>query len=210
MFRLLLVVILLAISSCKKKEKQGDYYYEKGVNATKKRNYQSCVFNLNKIDEISPYSQESKNASPILTFCHYAIKDFEAMHAEIESFESLYPASSELPYLYYLKTLSYYKIFKNHKKSLQIVDSLKNGITKVAEIDDSTEFTPNLNILLPFIEEVHEKNALYIANNYAITGNFISAASRYSQIYQSTSSHETKKIVENSMQPVLKNLGIKE
>jgi|GEM_PF-6591807 len=210
MFRLLLLIFLAITTSCKKKEKQANYYYEKGINAAKKNNYQSCVFNLNKIDEISPYSQESKNASPVLTFCHYAINDFEEMHTEIESFESLYPTSPELPYLYYLKTLSYYKIFKNHKKSLQIVNSLKNGITKVAEIDDSAEFTPNLNILLPFIEEVHEKNALYIANNYAVTGNFISAASRYSQLYQSTSSEETKKIVENSMQPVLKNLGIKE
>ena len=210
MFRLLFVAILVAMASCKKKEKQVDFYYAKGIKAAKKHNYQSCVFNLNKIDEISPYSQESKNASPILTFCHYAIKNFEEMHAEIESFESLYPSSPELPYLYYLKTLSYYKIFKNHKKSLQIIDSLKNGITKVAEIDDSAEFMPNLNILLPFIENVREKNSIYIADNYAITGNFISAASRYSQIYQSTSSQETKKLVENSMQPVLKNLGIKE
>ena len=210
MFKLLFVVILLGISSCKKKEKQADYYYNKGINAAKKRNYQSCVFNLNKIDEISPYSQESKNASPVLIFCHYATKDFEEMHSEIEGFESLYPTSPELPYLYYLKTLSYYKIFKNHKKSLQIIDSLNNGIAKVTEIDDSAEFTPNLSILLPFIEEVREKNSLYIANNYAITGNYISSASRYSQIYQATSNDETKKIVENSMQSVLTNLGIKE
>lgn len=207
---MLSVVIIALLFACKKKEKQADYYYNKGINAAKKHNYQSCVFNLNKIDEISPYSQESKNASPILTFCHYAIKDFEAMHSEIESFESLYPTSPELPYLYYLKTLSYYKIFKNHKKSLQIVDSLKNGIAKVSEIDNSAEFTPNLNILVPFIKEVYEKHSLYIANNYAITGNFISSASRYSQIYTSTSSEETKKVVENSMQPILKNLGIKE
>ena len=209
MYKLILLALITTFA-CKQKEKSVEFYYEKGLNAAKKYNYQSCIFNMDKVDEVAPYSQESKNASPILIFCHYAIKDFESMHSEIDSFETVHPTSPQLPYLYYLKTLSYYKIFKNHKKSTQVVESLKNGIEKVDEIDTSAEYSRNLNALLPFIEQVHDKNALYIANQYAVYGNFISSAARYSQLYTSTSNDETKKIVENSMQSILQNLGIKE
>jgi len=200
--------VLSLLTSCKKHEKQANFYFDKGVLAAKKKNYQSCIFNLNKIDEMAPYSQESKSAAPILIFCHYAMKDFEAMHSEINNFESLYPTSSELPYLYYIKTLSYYKTFKDHKKSLQIVESLESGIDKINEIDTTGSYSRNINMLIPFIEDVKEKNSLYIANNYAISQNFISAAARYSQAYNN-SNEDNKKIVENSMDAVLRNLGIK-
>ncbi len=206
----ILALIPLIIISCKQKEKSAEFYYAKGLELAKKGKYQSCIFNLDKVDEIAPYSQESKNASPILIFCHYAIKDFESMHSEIDSFEAIHPTSSELPYLYYLKTLSYYKIFKNYRKGLQVVDSLKNGIDKVSEIDNSAEYSRNLNVLLPFVAQVRDKHSIYIANQYAVSGNFIASASRYSTIHTTTESEDTKKIVENSMQTVLDNLGIKE
>lgn len=208
MYKIIIICIIIAISACKNKEDKPDFYLQKGIASAKSKSYQSCIMHLNKIDEIAPYSEESKNAQPILIFCHYANKDYETMYSEIENFESLYPTSSHLAYIYYLKALSYYRIIKNHKKTLQIIENLEHAIAKVNLLDQNGQYLENLNKLRPFIEYTKESHFLYIANNYATTNNFISSAARYTKLYEETTNEDTQKIIANSMQDVMLNMGI--
>lgn len=202
----LLCVFLFA---CKKKnEDEPAKLLEKGIQKAIVKNYDSCIFHLSKIDDISPYSEHSKTGMPVLVYCHYMLRDYEQIHSMVESYESLYPSDSQLPYMHYLSALSYFRQIRNHKKSLLIDDKLLLEIQRVNEIAPYSPYAENLNKLLPFIAQMYDSHTLDIAQFYAKTNNYISSAQRYSTLYRETSSDETKKIVEKSIKPILLNMGI--
>ncbi len=209
-FRLFLCVFLIFFACKKQKDIPASVFFDKGISSAKKKNYESCVYNLGKIDEISPYSSHAKTAQPVLIYCHYMQKNYEQVHSMIENFESIYPTSDQLSYLHYISALSYFRVIKSHRKSMQTVQNLALKIQKVNEIDSYSVYAENLNKLLPFIAKIQDENTLYIAQNYAKTNDFISAAARYSTLQEKTLHEETEKIVENSMNDILMNLGIKE
>ena len=209
-FRLFFCVFLVFFSCKKHQEVPASIFFDKGLAGAKKKNYESCVYNLTKIDEISPYSSHAKTAQPVLIYCHYMQKNYDQIHPMVENFESIYPTSNQLTYLHYISALSYFRVIKSHRKSMQTVHNLTLKIQKVNEIDPYSVYAENLNKLLPFIAQIQDENTLYIAQNYAKTNDFISAAARYSALQEKTLYKETEKIVENSMSSVLMNLGIKE
>jgi outer membrane protein assembly factor BamD len=205
------LLLCLLVFACKKKpEPTADALLEKGLKNAKEQKYESCIYNLGKIDEIAPYSTHSKTSTPVLIYCNYMQGNYENIQTMIDNFESVYPNNEQLPYVYYLRGLSHFRMIKNHKKSLQNIDNLLTVITRLNEIAPESKYTENLNKIIPFILELQDKHTLYIAQSYVKTQNFIAAMSRYSTLYEGTLTDETKKIIANSMEGVLGNLGIHE
>lgn len=203
-------LILLLFTSCKKKPQvPANILLNKGLKYAKSKKYDSCISELSKIDDLYPYSSESKSAAPVLIYCHYMNKDYETVYPMIESFESLYPTSDQISYLYYIKGLAYFRSIKNHKKSMQIIDNLENTITSLNERDSSSIYAQNLSELLPFIAQIRINNQIYTAQNYVITHNHISAAERYSNLLKQDLTSSEKEKLENSFLAVLQNLGAK-
>lgn len=209
-YRQLLILIFIAILSCSKKnEPEADIFLKKGFEGAKKKNFETCIYNLSLIDEKFPYSSHSKKSEPVLIYCHYMQKNFETVHTMTESYESLYPNSESLPYLYYLRAISYYRVFKNYKKSSENLDKLILMVKLLNQIAPESEYAENLNKLLPFIGEVQDKHTLYVVQNYIKTQNYIAAVGRLSELYDTTLDEETKKMTEKMMQEILINFGVK-
>lgn len=205
------LILCLAAISCKKKpDVSPEELLEKGLNNARKKNYESCIYNLGKIDEIAPYSTYSKTSTPVLIYCNYMQGNYEKLQAMIDNFESVYPNNEQLPYVYYLRGLSYFRMIKNYKKSLQNIENILVVITRLNEIAPESKYAENLNKIIPFVLELQDHHNLYIAQNYVKTQNFIAAANRYSTLYEGTLNNETKKIIENSMNATLSNIGIHE
>ena len=180
--------------SCNNKKQQlsAEKLFEKGIIAAKKKNYQSCIFNLGKVDEIAPYSPESKKSKPVLIFCHYMMREYDTVETEIQSYESLYPTSSEIPYLYYINALSHFREIKTHKKAQDAVQKFKVTAEKVFEKAPNSQYAQNLHLLYTFILEIEEAHKMYIAQNYLLDRNFISAVPRLIEIHENTESPATK------------------
>lgn len=187
-----------------------DVLLQKGLKAAKQKKYESCIYNLGKIDDVAPYSNNSKISTPVLIYCHYMQGGYEEVEPMIDNFESVYPNNEQLPYVYYLRGLSHFRMLKNHKKSLNNVESLLLVIKRLDEIAPESKYAQNLNKLRPFLLDVQRKHAMYIAQNYVVTHNFIAAASRYANLYELTLNGETEKMIEKSMDAVLLNLGIQQ
>ncbi|MFT4967884.1 MAG: outer membrane protein assembly factor BamD, partial [Candidatus Deianiraeaceae bacterium] len=163
-----------------------------------------------KIDDVSPYSTYSKSATPVLIYCNYMQGNFDSIHPMVEGFESLYPISNQLPYLYYIRTLAYFRVIGNYRKSMQNIENMFTMIHKLNNIAPESEYTQNVNKLIPYTVELQDKKDLYIAQNYLNMDNFISSGSRYSKLYTKTLDRQLKQNVEESMIDILKNLGIQE
>jgi outer membrane protein assembly factor BamD len=202
--------LIVGLAGCKKKPPiPADVLLAKGLKYAKNQKYDSCISELGKIDELHPYSNESKTATPVSIYCHYMNKDYEAIYPMIESFESLYPNSDQISYLYYLKALSYFRTIKNHRKSMELLDNLENTTVALYDRDPESKYSENLFHLLPFIVETRLDNKIYVAQHYVISQDYIAAAGRYSELYSQDLNATQKENVEKSFSAVLKNLGIK-
>lgn len=200
---------LLVFSCAKKQEIIANTFLEKGLKYAKEKKYDFCVQNLSKIDENFPYSPESKTAMPVLIYCHYMNGDYETIYPMIESFRSLYPNSDQIPYLYYIKALSYFRAIKSHRKSMEIVKNLEETIFALYEIDSESQYAKNLVELLPFIEKMKMNNQMYAVQYYVSQQDYISAAKRYSEMLSHNLNEENRTKIEESLGAVLKNMGVK-
>lgn len=208
--RILFSLFLLLAFSCKKEKETPEQFFEKGIKNAKQRKYEACVFNLSKVDELSPYSNISKQSTPVLIYCHYMQNDLEDVHQMAENYESVYPHSEELPYLYYLRGIAYFRSIKNYRKSIEPAENIIKMVKRINDIAPGSVYAENINKLVPIVIEFQDRHNLYIAQHYVKTNNFISAAGRYSNLYNQTLDEERKKIIENSMKDLLPNLGISE
>lgn len=191
----------------KKEEPTAEFYLSKGFEGAKKKKFETCIYNLSKIDEKFPYSTYSKKSTPVLIYCNYMQKNYEAVHTMVESFESLHPTSNQLAYLYYLRALSYYRAFGNYRKSQENLENLTLMATRLSQIAPESQYVKNLNKLLPFIRTMEDSHTLYIAQHYTQTQNYISAAGRLAELHQATSSSETQRQAAQTMNALLANFG---
>ena len=205
-----LLLLCFGVFSCKKKPPiPAQVLLNKGLKYAKQKKYDSCIAELGKIDDLHPYSGESKTAMPVLIYCHYMNKDYETIYPMIESFESLYPNSDQISYIYYLKALSYFRSIKSHRKSMDLIENLENTIMALYERDPDSQYSKNLFELLPFIEEIKNNNKIYIAQNYVKTHDYISATNRYTELLSQNLDEKQQENIEKSFFAVLKNMGIK-
>jgi outer membrane protein assembly factor BamD len=196
--------------SCKKKPPiPADVFLTKGIKYAKQKKYDSCVSQLAKIDELHPYSAESKTGMPVLIYCHYMNRDYETIYPMIESFESLYPNSDQLSYLYYIKALSYFRMIKNYRRSMEVILNLENTIFALYERDSQSKYAENLLHLLPFVAEMKLQNKIYTAQYYVSQQDYIAATGRYTEILSQDLEEKQREELEKSFSSVMKNMGVK-
>jgi len=107
---LVLIFCQFLIFSCagKKAEDSAEYAYVEAMKKLKQKRYSEAAESFKKIDDDYPLSKWSIKAQVIAAYCHYKDEKYDETIATAEDFIRLNPANSDVPYMQYLRSMSYY------------------------------------------------------------------------------------------------------
>ncbi|MDX2082585.1 MAG: outer membrane protein assembly factor BamD [Rickettsiales bacterium] len=97
-------------ASCSKKEEKSnaEISYSKAVKLLKQKNYNSAAEAFIKIDDDYPFSKWALKGQIMAVFAYYKEEDYPKLVQIVDDFLRLNPANENVPYMLYMKGLSYY------------------------------------------------------------------------------------------------------
>lgn len=109
---LCLILLSSLIFSCSKKKDEktsAELSYLKALKSLEHKNYSEAADNFEKIDDEFPFSKWALKAQSMAVYARFKEDDYAKLVQNADDFLRLNPASEYVPYMLYMKGLSYYK-----------------------------------------------------------------------------------------------------
>ncbi|MEY3106018.1 MAG: hypothetical protein RIT35_178 [Pseudomonadota bacterium] len=164
--------------------------YNKAMDQLAAQDYEAAADSFAKVQEDS-YSSWSNKAQVMEAYAKYKAKEYEDSLVILEEYAKLYPASSDMAYVLYLKSLCYFEQVLDEKRdqspSEQALEAMNHLIARFPSSIYAADAKLKINLLFDHLAG-HE---MTIGRFYQTKGDVISAVNRFATVIQkySTTSH---------------------
>ena len=207
LYKILLIVLALIVSNCSKKLEEPDVLYKKALHQTYKGNFESATKYLNDIDENYPYTEYSNNTTVLLAYSNYKQKKYSEVVGIIDFFIKTNPKSQFVPYLFYIKALSFYDQIENYKKDKQILYDFLEIEKIMTENFKNSIYTKDLKAKADFVVAIVIAGELDVAIQYQRKNQCIASINRYLEALP-IADEKNLELIKHNAKICLEKLGI--
>lgn len=111
-FTLIFLLLTTTLFCCAKKKDEksnAEVAYTKAMASLKDKNYSAAAEAFSKIDDDFPFSKWAVKAQTMAVYAYYKDEDYPKLVSTVDDFIRLNPANEAVPYMMYMKGLSFYK-----------------------------------------------------------------------------------------------------
>ncbi len=169
--------------------------YNEAVKLFDQKKYKQAIRAFQKIEDLYPLSYGAMKARLLSSVSHYNMGDYASAASNIDGYIQTYPNGEDLPYVYYLRILSYY--MQIHKVQLEQQTAYKT-------LDLATEYI-NLFPNSIYTEKIKRKAKLVtehiLAKEYSIgrfylrRGEYLAAIKRFQNVISNKDSSYSPKSI---------------
>jgi len=214
MKKFLIITLLVFISfSCSKKEKEkigAEFSYDKAMKLLKNKDYPKAAEEFEKIDDDFPFSQWAIKGQTMAVYARYKDEDYDKLFAVIDDFVRLYPNSEYMPYMLYMKGLSYYNKIPNIERAQDFTKESSYTFRELIARFPQTDYAEDARSKIEFIDE-HLAGAKMSIGRYQIRNeNYLGAIDNFSEVINRH--HQTKQVPEAyfHLNEIYSKIGLKE
>ncbi|MSP33632.1 MAG: outer membrane protein assembly factor BamD [Rickettsiales bacterium] len=214
---LVIFLITFMVFSCAKKKEEiptGESSYIKAKKLLDEKNYAEAAKEFEKIDDDFPFSKWATQSQNMAVYAFYKNKDYADVVRAVDDFIRINPSNETIPYMYYMKALSYYDQIPDIERA-QDNARLSSATFRelIARFPDS-DHTIDARYKLEFVDE-HIAGAKMAVGRYQVTQkhyvgalkNFHDVVQRYSYTDQAPEAYY--RLIEIYHKIGLKNEAIK-
>jgi outer membrane protein assembly factor BamD len=184
---IILTSVFLLLVSCSTKNKKDSTpeeqkvmeIYDRGMSFAKKQQYQSAIQTLQKLEDDYPFTEKAKDASIVIIYSNFKLKEYGEVIALIDSYIKFHPTDNNIPYLLHIKAKSHLQQVKSYKKDRKAITDAKESIENLMVNYKDSEYGQNLDTQYKYIKDMLYLYDLNVAVNYHRSRNCISAIPRY-------------------------------
>jgi outer membrane protein assembly factor BamD len=111
-----------------------DLLYSNGLDALERKNYSVAVKHFDAIQQNYPYSSWATNAQLMEGYTEYRRNNYAESISQLDRFIALHPASKDVSYAYYLRSLCYYEqvadISRDQKGTQEAMGALQEVVNR--------------------------------------------------------------------------------
>ncbi len=188
-----LIFLSFLLFSCAEKEGKdnAEIAYTKAVALLKEKNFISAAEAFEKIDDDFPFSKWAIKAQTMAVYAHYKEENYNKLLTNVDDFLHLNPSSEYVPYMIYMKGLSYYNqippISRAQDNSQQASFIFRELIARFPNSDYSSDAEEKLSFIDEHLAGAKMSVARYQIKNHNYIGaiqNFKEVINRYRQTNQ--------------------------
>lgn len=184
-FKILLTlsIVFLAIS-CKSKDEKtsAEIAYTKAVKLLKEKAYAEAAENFEKIDGEYPFSKWAMKGQVMAIYARYKDEDYAKLFSIADDFIRLNPSSEYVPYVLYMKGLSYYNQIPSIERSQDDTKQASAIFRELIARFPNDEHALDAYEKLGFIDEHLAGSKMSIGRYQIKTKNYIGAILNFQEV----------------------------
>jgi outer membrane protein assembly factor BamD len=181
----ILLAFLGLSSGCSKKENEktsAESSYLKSMQMLKDRDYLEAAKAFEKIDDDFPFSKWSIKAQIMSAYSYYKEKEYVDVVRIIDDFILLNPKDQNMPYMLYIKGMSYYDQIPNLMRSQELTKEASSIFRELIARFPNSEYVSDAKKKLIFINN-HLAASLMANGRYSIKEkNYVGAINDFKEV----------------------------
>lgn len=179
----LFIIIPLLFSCAKEKEiKNAENSYLKAKKDLDHKNYIEAAENFLKIEDDYPFSRWAIKGQVMAVYAYYKEEQYDDLIQVVDDFVRLNPANKNVPYLLYMKGLSYYDQIPDINRAQDYTQQASYTFRELAARYPRSKHAIDAKKKLPFIDE-HLAGAKMAIGRYQIKKeNYIGAINNFNEV----------------------------
>jgi outer membrane protein assembly factor BamD len=186
-FRTILTIFsisLLLFSCAKKKEEKenAEIAYTKAMKSLKDKNYSSAAEAFAKIDDDFPFSKWAIKAQTMAVYAYYKDEDHAKLVSTVDDFIRLNPANDAVPYMMYMKGLSFYNQIPEINRAQDNTHEASMTFRELIARFPADEHSINARNKLAYVDD-HLAGAKMSIGRYQMTNkNYVGAIHNFTEV----------------------------
>jgi outer membrane protein assembly factor BamD len=199
MLRLLIILLpMLLLTNCATKPVEApnlsatEIYVQASRNFKEKR-YKSAASLFADITYKHPYYKWAARARIMEIYSYYLAHEYDEAIYSADVFINMYPASPEIPYIYYMKALCYYEQIDIPYRDQEVTMKAKEEFLTLVTTFPHSVYSKDGRVKLELIDDHLAAQEMIIGRFYMKTGDILAAIKRFRVVverYQTTSQVE--------------------
>jgi len=164
--------------------------YQRALASFEEKNYKEAIEQFEEVERQHPYSEWAKRAQVMSAYTAYRSEDFVSAQATLDRFVKLHPNSSNTPYAYYLRALTYYDQITDVGRDQKTTDEARQALREVVSRYPSSDYARDARLKLELTEDHLAGKEMQIGRYYQKRQEYLAAANRFKYVvdqYQTTS-----------------------
>ena len=173
---------LISCSHKKDEQASAEISYTKAMKLIKNKNYVEAAEAFTKIDDEFPFSKWAVKAQPLAVYAYYKEENYVKLLQVIDDFLRLNPASEYVPYMMYMKGLTYYNQIPEISRAQDNTQLSSFTFRELIARFPASEYASDASGKLSFIDE-HIAGAKMSVGRYQIkVKNFVGAIENFTEV----------------------------
>lgn len=180
----LIFFLTIFICSCKNIEKKDTpaTLYKEAFAQLKNKDYLMAAESFEKIDSEFPFNNWAIKGQVMATYAYYNIKEYDKSIQLSDDFIKLYPNSEYIPYMMYMKALSYYNKIQAVDRSQENTKEASAGFREIIAKYSKTDYADDAKNKVIFIDEHLAGSKISLARYYINEKNYIGAIKNLDEV----------------------------
>jgi outer membrane protein assembly factor BamD len=194
---LMFVAAGLLFASCAKDDQQAAIYVERPIeiiynDAWKQvtaKNWLEAGRQFDEVERQHPYSIWARRAILMSAYCYYAGNRFPESIEASERFISLHPGNKDVPYAYYLKSVSLYEQINDVERDQQKTEEALTALQDLIQRFPDTEYARDARLKVDLTRDHLAGKEMTVGRFYLRQGEYVAAINRFHTVidkYQTT------------------------
>ena len=183
------VLLLLNVSCAHKKNdeepidtRSAAQLYEDGLKEIQAKHYKAATELFSKVAYEFPYDDLAPKAHIMEIYSYYLMSNYDSVIPAVENYIKIFPASQDIPYVYYLRALAYYEQIDAPVRDQTMTIEAKTALDELIARFPNTSYAKDAKIKIDLENDHLAGQEMIIGRYYLHAGDLISAINRFKTV----------------------------
>ena len=182
---LLVLLIALAVGCAPiqpPREPTAEENYKAGMEKFNKKDYQDAIPFYQKILENYPFSFYAIPAELKIAECYFLDRKYVEALVHLQGFEELHPTNKNIPYVIWMKAVSYSKQFRTIDRDVSSMANAKRELLELKSRFPDSSYAQKADDMLATVNARLAEHDFYVARFYYRAADYYAALKRFQRI----------------------------
>lgn len=170
--------------------------YSTALNNMENNRYVTAIENLEKLERQHPYSTYDERAKVMLVFANFRTGKFQQAILAADRFLAVYPSSSEVPYILFLKGSSLYEQITDTTRDQEVARDAINTFQLLISSHPNSRYAEEAKPLVVIARDQLAGKEMSVGRYYLGNNQYTAAINRFREVVEN---HQTSTHVEEAL-----------